>query len=415
MNRISTDILIVGGGAAGLSAAVEASAKAKVTNVDDNPNLGGQIWRAELGKVKSSEAKHLIEQIDVGKVQIINNAQVFGSNGVDKLLAETTDGNLELRFEKLIIATGARERFLPFPGWTLPNVLGGGGLQALVKGGLNIDGKRVVVAGTGPLLLAVADYLNAKGAEVLLIAEQTSAAKLRRFARGLWRQPAKMIEAAALRARLVGIPYKTDCWVTSADVSSSSRVLRSVSVFRNGITRTVECDYLACGFHLVPNTELASLLGARIENGFVAVDEFQHTSLENVYCAGEPTGIAGVESSLIEGKIAGLAGSGQPDSARSHFAARDKVRRFGEALNKAFGLRSELKTLAEADTIVCRCEDVKYKQLSEYGNSREAKLQARCGMGSCQGRVCGPATEFIFGWKPGSVRPPIFPVKLKNL
>ena len=161
-----------------------------------------------------------------------------------------------------------RERFLPFPGWTLPNVFGAGGLQALVKGGLKIESKRVVVAGTGPLLLAVADYLNSKGAKVLLIAEQTSAAKLRRFARGLWRQPAKMVEAAALRARLVGIPYKTDCWVTSADVSSSSQTLRSVKVFRNGITRTVECDYLACGFHLVPNLELASLLGAKDRKWF---------------------------------------------------------------------------------------------------------------------------------------------------
>ena len=414
MNRISTEILIVGGGAAGLSAAAEASTKANVTIVDDNPNLGGQVWRAELGQVKAPEAKRLIEQADAGKVRIINSAQVFASNGEGRLLAETPDGTLELGFDKLIIATGARERFLPFPGWTLPNVLGAGGLQALVKGGLKIEGKRVVVAGTGPLLLAVADYLNAKEAKVLLIAEQTSAAKLRRFARGLWRQPAKMIEAAALRARLVGIPYKTDCWVTSAGVVSS-QFLGSVNVFRNGITRTVECDYLACGFHLVPNIELASLLGAKVENGFVAVDESQRTSLENVYCVGEPTGIAGVESSIVEGKIAGLAATGELDSARSHFAARDRTRRFGDALNKAFALRVELKTLADMKTIVCRCEDVNYGRLIECENSRDAKLQTRCAMGSCQGRVCGPATEFIFGWKPGTVRPPIFPVKLENL
>jgi NADPH-dependent 2,4-dienoyl-CoA reductase/sulfur reductase-like enzyme len=166
---------------------------------------------------------------------------------------------------------------------------------------------------------------------------------------------------------------------------------------------------------LVPNLELASVLGVKIEGVFVAVDEFQQTSLENVFGAGEPTGIAGVESSLIEGKIAGLAGTGQTGEAKSHFAARDKARRFGEALNKAFALRSELKTLADSETVVCRCEDVNYRRLVEFKNSRDAKLQARCGMGSCQGRVCGPATEFIFGWKHGSVRPPIFPVKLENL
>jgi hypothetical protein len=84
-------------------------------------------------------------------------------------------------------------------------------------------------------------------------------------------------------------------------------------------------------------------------------------------------------------------------------------------LTKAFELRGELRSLASEKTFVCRCEDVTLKRLREFGNWREAKLQTRCGMGACQGRVCGPATEFLFGWKTDSVRPPIFPVKLENL
>ncbi len=413
MNDLSTEILIVGGGAAGMSAAFAASlSNATVTVVDDNPFLGGQIWRAELGKTKSPDAAKLIAAIESKRIKIINNAQVFAAPRKDSISAEATAGRLELEYKTLIIATGARERFLPFPGWTLPNVFGAGGLQALVKGGLDIKGKRVVVAGTGPLLLAVADYLNANGANVVAIAEQTSAAKVRRFARGLWRLPAKMVEAAALRARLVGIPYLTDCWVTSA---GGDRRLARIGLTRRDKPRTIDCDYLACGFHLVPNNELASLLACRIENGFIAVDEFQRTSREDVFCAGEPTGIAGVESSLIEGKIAGLAATGQVDVARSLFRERDKANKFGEALNKAFSLRDELKTLTDAETIVCRCEDVEYGRLTEFSNFRDAKLQTRCGMGACQGRICGAATEFLFGWKPGSVRPPIFPVKLENL
>ena len=90
------------------------------------------------------------------------------------LLAETRSGVCEFSYKSVVLATGARERFLPFPGWTLPNVMGAGGLQALVKTGLPIEGKRVVVAGSGPLLLAVAAYLRARGADVLLIAEQAS-------------------------------------------------------------------------------------------------------------------------------------------------------------------------------------------------------------------------------------------------
>jgi len=414
MNRNDTDILIVGGGAAGMSAALAAASNSdfRVTVVDDNPQLGGQIWRAELGKTKSPEAVRLVEAIDRERINIVNNAQVFAECGDRSLAAEAPDGRIEFAYHKLIIATGARERFLPFPGWTLPNVFGAGGLQALVKGGLNVNGKRVVVAGTGPLLLAVAHYLNAKGARVLMIAEQVSAAVVRRFARGLWRFPAKMMEAAALRARLVGIKYMTDSWVTSAEGNAK---LERINILSKGKIRRVACDYLACGFHLVPNTELAELLGCRIENGCVSVDDLQQTTVENTLCVGEPTGIAGVESSIVEGTIAGLVASGQVDAARTHCAARDKANRFGTALNTAFGLRSELKTLADAETIVCRCEDVQYSRLVDFDDFRTAKLQTRCGMGACQGRVCGPATEFLFGWKPDSVRPPIFPVKLENL
>ena len=415
MYKTATDILIVGGGPAGMSAAIAASQKndTNVTVVDDNPLPGGQIWRAELGTTNSPEAKKAIDLIKNGVVEVINNAQVFDAPRPNILAAEMPCGRLEFQYKKLIIATGARERFLRFPGWTLPGVFGAGGLQALVKGGLNIADKRIVIAGTGPLLLAVADYLKSKGARVLIIAEQTSAGKLRRFARSLWRMPDKMMQAAALRAKLVGIPYQTDCWVTTC-TKTRSRSL-SVSFTRFEKTRTVECDYLAFGFHLVPNIELASILNCRIEKGFVSVDEMQRTSQPNIYCAGEPTGIGGIEASIIEGKIAGHASAGEEDRARRHFHERAKTRQFTERLTSAFELRGELRTLADENTFVCRCEDVAIGRLREFKNWREAKLQTRCGMGACQGRVCGPATEFLFGWSAGSVRPPIFPVKLENL
>jgi NADPH-dependent 2,4-dienoyl-CoA reductase/sulfur reductase-like enzyme len=221
-----------------------------------------------------------------------------------------------------------------------------------------------------------------------------------------------MVEGAALRARLVGIPYKTDSWVVSAEGRTK---LEQVNVVDKGKLRTLKCDYLACGFHLVPNTELASLLGCRIERGFVSVDDFQQTSVENVYCAGEPTGIGGLETSLVEGKIAGLAAAGNASEARYHFRECEKTRKFAGALERAFELRSELRSLAKDETFVCRCEDVPFARLREFDNWRDAKLQTRCGMGACQGRVCGPAAEFLFEWKPAGVRPPIFPVRLENL
>lgn len=406
-----------------MSAALAASSNSdlRVTLVDDNPHLGGQIWRAELGKTKSRDALKLIAAVASGRVEIVNTAQVFAARD-DSILAQTPDGSTEFKYKKLIIATGARERFLPFPGWTLPGVLGAGGLQALVKGGLNIENKRIVVAGGGPLLLAVAEYLKVKGADVVAIAEQTSAANLTRFAFGLWRSPSKLAQGIALKTKLLGIPYLTDCWVTS--VASLPKPARSKGTDQRSLKielsndrnrREIDCDYLACGFHLVPNTELASLLGCEINNGLVIVDEFQQTSQSNIFCAGEPTGIGGLEASLVEGKIAGLAAAGKVAEATNLFRERDKTKKFAEKLNRTFALRDELRSLAEDDTIVCRCEDVTYGQLRKFDTPRDAKLMTRCGMGPCQGRICGAANEFLFGWHSGNVRPPIFPVKMENL
>src|SRR5262245_14941901 len=194
----------------------------------------------------------------------------------------------ELRYETLILATGARERFLPFPGWTLPNVMGAGGLQALVKTGLSIVGKRVVVAGSGPLLLAVADYLRSKGAEILAIAEQASRARLMRFGFALLSQTGKASQAYALKKRLSGVQYSIGCWPVAARGNDK---LETVTLRQGTREWNIDCDYLACGFHLVPNLELPELLGCRITNGAVAVDEFQQTSITNVYSAGEATGV----------------------------------------------------------------------------------------------------------------------------
>ncbi len=410
---ITTDILIIGGGPAGLAAAIAAAESGRrVTIVDDNPRLGGQIWRAERGKNKSPDAERLLAAIAAGKFNLINNAQIFALDADSSLLAETNGGSVRLSYNKLILATGARERFLPFPGWTLPGVLGAGGLQALVKGGFDVAGKRILVAGTGPLLLVVAEYLKSKGARVVAILEQAPASKINRFALGLWRYPAKIAQGFELRSRLAGIPYSKSSWIKRVERNDHGL---NATINKDGRDQQLECEYIACGFHLVPNIELPSILGCSIAKGFVTVDNYQRTSVPNILAAGEPTGIGGVEAALIEGKIAGFTATGETRKAEVLFAKRDRTDRFATVLNAAFELRDELKSLATAETLVCRCEDVSFEKLSHFANWREAKLQTRCGMGPCQGRVCGPACEFLFGWHRGSVRPPIFPVKLENL
>jgi hypothetical protein len=118
---------------------------------------------------------------------------------------------------------------------------------------------------------------------------------------------------------------------------------------------------------------------------------------------------------LAEGQIAGLAAAGRPATARKLFAERRKAGRFARLLDRTFELRADLKGLPSAETIVCRCEDIPYSRLEGHGSWRAAKLQTRCGMGACQGRVCGPATQFLFQWTPDSVRPPVFPARVESM
>ena len=391
--RSNVDVLVVGAGPAGMAAAWAASRSAmRVMVIDDNPAPGGQIWRGER------------RVLEAGGAEFLGRTCVVAQPGPHCLLTDRG----EIEFSRLILCTGARERFLPFPGWTLPGVMGAGGLQAMVKGGLPIEGKRVVVAGTGPLLLAVAACLKRRGARVARVAEQAPLAKLRGFGRALWREPAKLWQGAGLGLRLLGA-YRYGTWPVRADGVAK---LESVTLRPGG---RIECDYLACGFGLVPNTELAALLGCRVDSGGVAIDRWQQTSQAGIHAAGEITGIGGVDEALIEGRIAGFAATDQRSQAEALFPARDRALRFRRAMELAFALRPELSELAEASTIVCRCENVTLGQLREQRSWRSAKLQTRCGMGACQGRVCGPAVAHLLGWPAESVRPPLFPVPAERL
>jgi D-hydroxyproline dehydrogenase subunit alpha len=407
------DVLVVGGGPAGVAAAVRAAeAGVRVGVVDDNINLGGQIWRGELEQGENTAAAGWLSRLRAAGATILCGLRVFYQPEAGVLLAEGRDDVHVLRYSKLLLATGARERFLPFPGWTLPNVTGAGGLQAMVKSGLPIRGKRVVIAGTGPLLLAVAAYLREQGAEIPIICEQASWSSLARFGVTLFGQPGKIVQGLQLKRQLSGVKFSANSWPLAAHGKAA---VEAVVIFRRGQTEAIACDYLACGFHLVPNIELPQLLGCQTQRGCVRVDDFQRTTVPEVLCAGEPTGIGGVELSLAEGQIAGLVAGGQMTEAKKLFAERSRARKFAGALDRAFRLRSELRRLADPDTIVCRCEDVRYSRLSPYTSWRAAKLGTRCGMGPCQGRVCGTATDFLFKWNPDSVRPPIFPVRVESL
>lgn len=409
MNEFA-DLLIIGAGPAGMSAALAAaSSGARIIVLDDNPLPGGQIWRDGPQAKVPNQARQMRERLHANHhIRHHGGTRVIACSGPKQLLVEDADHGWLIGYDKLILCTGARELLLPFPGWTLPGVTGAGGLQALIKGGLPVQDQRVVIAGSGPLLLASAATAKHSGADVLRIAEQASSSAVAAFALQLPRWPGKLVQSFSLFDR----HYRTGSYVVAA---LGNERLEGVRLRQQGNIVELACDRLACGFGLIPNTQLGQALGCALDGTALAVDAWQTTSQADHYAAGECTGFGGSELALVEGAIAGHAAVGNIAAARQLRPRRARWQGFAKALNRAFSLDPQLKSLAQADTLVCRCEDVPYAALASHVDWRTAKLASRCGMGACQGRVCGGAVQFLFDWQPSAPRPPFSPARIETL
>lgn len=409
------ELLIVGAGPAGMAAAVAAAPSgASIVMIDDNPAPGGQIWRDGPGATLPAAARKWREALERHpNIRVCSGTRVIAAPARNELLLEDAERGWRLRWNKLILCTGARELLLPFQGWTLPGVTGAGGLQALIKAGLPVEGERIVIAGSGPLLLAAAATARAAGAKVVRVAEQASFAAVAGFAASLLRWPGKALQALTL----ADAQYRTGTQIVSAQGGTQVQSVR----LRQG-SREVEiaCERVACGFGLTPNTQLGQMLGCALTTEgagaqSLLVDASQRTSLPGIYAAGECTGFGGSERALAQGSIAGHAAVGNERAAKQHQHERARWDAFAAQLHRSFALAPSLRQMPQPDTLVCRCEDVPLSALTGCSAWTDAKLHRRCGMGACQGRVCGDAAQFLFGWTPPAPRPPLSPARIATL
>lgn len=407
---MAEQVVVLGAGPAGLAAAVTAAgAGAAVTLVDAQPVPGGQLWRGQWERPTDPRAAAAFAALRRSAVTLRLAHTVITAPAPGELGLLGPAGPMRLDYDRLVLATGARERLLPFPGWTLPGVMGAGGLQVMVKDGLEVRGLRVVVAGTGPLLLAVAAHLRHRGARVLAVLEQAPRGQLlRALGPSLLRRPGLLAQGLGY----LGLPLAFGSWVAAAEGDDR---LRRVQLHTPRGPRTLEVDLLATGYGLVPNLEVARLLGCAEADGSVVVDEAQRTSVPSCFAAGEPTGVGGVEKSEAEGRVAGFMAADRPAEAAGFLAEARRGRAWAEALSRATALRPELRDLPGPATVVCRCERVVAAELQAWVRGRDARLHARCGMGRCQGRTCGPATDFLYGWAPGGPRQPLVPTTFADL
>ncbi|MCB9891080.1 MAG: FAD-dependent oxidoreductase [Planctomycetes bacterium] len=423
--HLRADVVVVGSGPAGIAAAtLAAESGCDVVLVDDNGESGGQIWRARSASTRRNHEpaakRRWVERCKRAGVRVLTQTTIFDAASANRLIAETAKGTLELSTDRLVLATGATEFVVPVPGWTLPRVTSVGGLQALLESGLDLEGKRVLLAGSGPLLLAVAKSVIDAGA-LVRVEEEAPSRRLVRLAQSLLRHPRKLAQAVRLTAKTRRFT-KHGRRLVEIRAGEDARGMERIASFVDaaGVRHDHRADWVAIGHGLVPRTRLAHLLGIRTSrdaagNSTIDIDESGRTSNPACFAAGECTGIGGVDVALAEGAVAGLAAAGRLlDAARMATRVR-KERGFARSLERVFAVSPSRVLELDPRAIVCRCEDVERREIDAYGSMRDCKLKSRCGMGPCQGRVCGPIVARLIGNLEDRVRPPLFPVRLDHL
>lgn len=450
------DVVIVGSGCAGIAAAaVLANHGLRVALLDENTRVGGQVLRALPWPQKLNETsplrhygQSLMEGLKNRPIEVYSRTRVLGIDGPLNLLVEKEGRQIfQLKPRVLLLATGARERFLPFKGWTRPGVISTGAAQILMKGSGILPARRMLVAGCGPFLLVLgSQYVRHQGQLPAVFDLHGFSEKLHLLKQG-WYHRAKILEGmqCLLTLRMAGVALHQRTIVIEA---RGSRELESVVTARvnrkgqilSGTERLFPTDCLAVGWGYAPNLELAQVAGCELnwnreQGGWVIrVGDVLETSIAGLFAAGEITGIGGALKSITEGELAAwgiLDRLGQSvDRQRVNLLKQQRHRHlaFGRAFNRLHHLPAGILQHIPDETIICRCEDVRLGDIRRsinlgYNTPGMLKAALRTGMGNCQGRTCMPVIYDLLAVltcqhprdiKLLSVRSPVKPVAIRS-
>lgn len=422
------DLLVVGGGPAGLVAATQARALGlSVALVDERVTLGGQIYKqpgegfvvrdhASLGRDHVA-GRVLIDAAEASGARILLRTSVLTVREGTAVLHTEGERVRAVRAERVLLAPGAHDRPVVFPGWTLPGVLTAGGAQTLVKTQRVLPGQRVLFAGSGPLALAFPAQLHGYGVPVVQVLEAgpapgpRAALALLAAARGNRQLLADGLRyrAALVRAR---IPVRYRRIVVRAEGDGRLEAVVHAAVDADwrvvpGTEERIEVDALCLGYGFFPSVELMRVAGCALRydedlgGPVVQLDEWMRTTAPGVLAAGDGTGVAGSLVAVDEGRLAAIGAAldlgrlsvqDAQEQARPVRARLERKRVFRSALGRMYRVGAGVYDLATPDTVVCRCEGVTCgdvdRAVATTADVNVVKGYTRAGMGLCQGRNC---------------------------
>jgi thioredoxin reductase/bacterioferritin-associated ferredoxin len=411
------DVIVIGAGPAGAEAAIAArSFGLDVLVLDEADDAGGQIYR--IGpESKASSGETLRQRLKDSGARLAFGHRVWTVSKMDsgfRIAAASASSTITGEASAVIVASGAIERFYPRPGWTLPGVIGLGAATVMMKSYGALPGRRVLVAGPGPLAPLVAHLVQQCGGKVVALSDPNPRRVWLKALPAILSRPSLLLEGAgwiaSLRAK--GVPVIYGWRIQSI---GGSHHAESVTLVRGTRERRFDVDAVCFGDGLFPSTEIYRLLGAEIvydpaRGGWVpTLDTGQRTTLPKLYAAGDGAQLLGVAAAPLTGRIAALAAArdlgriteseylGRWSEARNQLG---RVSRFGRALSQMMQPRFRALQTIPDNTIVCRCDDVTAGQIRKAVAQGASEINAlktatRCGMGPCGGRMCGEAVASL--------------------